>query len=192
MDMLAERSARLQRAATPRPPSRIAAPPEADDWFPPPRRPPRPPPDAGDEPEQEWQPPPRPRQGGEAAAGPNRTRAVQANMWREPGSTRCRHAGGEVQGAGWYVVQAGDTLWSIAAMHYGDGEAYRRILRANWKRIADPDHLQPCQRLYIPRWGSPRPPDEEDWQDRHRTCPRDGPGDRAWLQDCHGSRGGDA
>jgi nucleoid-associated protein YgaU len=216
MDMLAERSARLQRPAAPRAPSRIAAPPppEVDDWpAPPPRHRPRPPPDAADEPEEPWQPPRRPRQGGEAAAGPNRTRPVQANVWRErkgthrdadgdtdwdadwdaPRGPRCRRAGLAVSGAGWYVVRAGDTLWSIAARHYGDGEAYRRILRANWQRIGDADHLQPCQRLYIPRWGSPRPPDEDDWRDRRGPCPADRPPPgRAWPPSCHVSRGGDA
>ena len=226
MDMLAERSARLQRTPTPPsgPPSRIAAPPDADDWVaPPPRRrsppmgpppgppmgppmgpPTGPPPDADDAPEERWQQPHRPRTGGEAAAGPNRTPAVQANMWREPRGghwdahrgahrgARCRKAGVEVDGAGWYVVRAGDTLWSIAEMHYGNGEAYRRILRANWQRIADADHLQPCQRLYIPRWGAPRPPQEDDWRDRRRPCPADRPGDRAWPPSCEGSRGGDA
>jgi nucleoid-associated protein YgaU len=211
MDMLAERSARLQR--TPKAPPRIAAPPDADDRVgPPPRRwprpapPPGPSPDADEGPEEPWPQPRRPRHGGEAASGPNRTRPVQANVWREPrggqrdepwdghGGARCRKAGVEVEGAGWYVVQAGDTLWSIAERHYGDGEAYRRILRANWQRIADADNLQPCQRLYIPRWGKPQPPDEDDWRDRRRPCPADrpGPGERAWPPGCHGSRGGDS
>jgi nucleoid-associated protein YgaU len=217
MDMLAERSARLQR--TPKAPPGIVAPPDADDRAgpplprrsPPPGPPPGPPPDADEGPEEPWPQPRRPRHGGEAASGPNRTRPVQANVWREPrgrqwdeqwdgpwdahGGARCRKAGVEVEGAGWYVVQAGDTLWSIAERHYGDGEAYRRILRANWQRIADADNLQPCQRLYIPRWGKPRPPDEDDWRDRRRPCPGDrpGPGERTWWPpSCHGSRGGDS
>jgi nucleoid-associated protein YgaU len=63
----------------------------------------------------------------------------------------CRNAGVKVAGGGWYVVQVGDSLWSISRAHYGYGRAYRRIHAANWRRIASPSRIYPCQRLYIPR-----------------------------------------
>ena len=49
-----------------------------------------------------------------------------------------------------YVVGRGDSLWNIAAQHYGDGKRYRRILRANGRRFRDPDAIERCQRVYLP------------------------------------------
>lgn len=71
----------------------------------------------------------------------------------------CREAGVQARPGGWYVVRQGDTLWSIAEAHYGYGEAYRRILRANAQRLSDRSAVQACQRLYIPRrrWGGGAP-----------------------------------
>jgi len=76
--------------------------------------------------------------------------------WHGPPS--CRKAGVPVEGAGWYVVAPGDTLWRIAQAHYGDGGAWRRIRHANWETIADPDLVYACQRLFIPGSGRDRPP----------------------------------
>ena len=45
----------------------------------------------------------------------------------------------------------GDSLWSIARVHYGYGRSYRRIHAANRRAIADPRRIYPCQRIYIPR-----------------------------------------
>lgn len=101
------------------------------------------------------------RRGGEAKAGRDRTIA-SINVWR-PRSAHCRNAGVVVHGSGWYVVHAGDTLWSIAQAHYGNGRAYRRLYRANWRTVFDPDCIYACQRIYIPRARSdwPAPFDEE-------------------------------
>jgi nucleoid-associated protein YgaU len=66
---------------------------------------------------------------------------------REP----CANAGVKVAGAGWYVIRRGDSLWSIARVHYGHGRTYRRIHTANRRRIANPARIYPCQRIYIPR-----------------------------------------
>jgi len=63
----------------------------------------------------------------------------------------CKRAGVKVSGAGWYVAQIGDSLWSIARAHYGYGKAYRRIHAANRRTIAYPSLIYPCQRIYIPR-----------------------------------------
>ena len=37
----------------------------------------------------------------------------------------------QVHGGAPYTIQAGDTLWSIAASHYGDGSKWPEIMRAN-------------------------------------------------------------
>jgi nucleoid-associated protein YgaU len=93
----------------------------------------------------------RSRWGGEAKAGRNRATPVRADGPRQPGYAPCGKAGVEVEGAGWYVVQSGDTLSSIAHAHYGSGRAYWRILGANWRTIPDPGLIYACQRIYIPR-----------------------------------------
>jgi nucleoid-associated protein YgaU len=186
MHMLAERSARWQGPPASRPPY-----PASEKWEPeePPEGPPEEPPGgppggphehhephvaeeaaAGPAPP----PPPRdvadaePRQpwkrGGEAKAGPDRTMAVRAEVWR-PHTPQCRRAGVPVRGAGWYVVGPGDTLSSIAEVHYGSARAYRRIYRANWRTILDPDVIWACQRLYIPRHGAQWPP-FDNWRGR--------------------------
>lgn len=62
----------------------------------------------------------------------------------------CRNAGVKAAGGGWYVVQVGDSLWSIARTHYGYGRAYGRIHAANRRTIANPARIYPCQRIYIP------------------------------------------
>jgi nucleoid-associated protein YgaU len=52
---------------------------------------------------------------------------------------------------GWYTVQRGDTLWTIARRHYGSGRRYKRIYAANRARLGrGPDWIVPCQRLYLP------------------------------------------
>jgi nucleoid-associated protein YgaU len=54
-----------------------------------------------------------------------------------------------VREGGWYVGRGGDTLWRIAEVHYGYGEANLRLHRAN--ALPDANRIYPCQRLYIPR-----------------------------------------
>ena len=49
-----------------------------------------------------------------------------------------------------YTVESGDTLWAIAQRHYGDGNQWGRIHRANMALIPDPDLIQPGQVLTIP------------------------------------------
>ena len=105
---------------------------------------------AKDEPEEERRSGPS-SSGGEARAGRNRTTLARAEIWPQPRPAQCRNAGVEVDGRGWYVVQSGDTLSSIAQAHYGNGRAYWRILGANWRTIPDPGAIYACQRIYIPR-----------------------------------------
>jgi len=49
-----------------------------------------------------------------------------------------------------YTVQSGDTLWSIAKKHYGEGSKYMEIFEANKGLLKDPDHIYPGQELKIP------------------------------------------
>jgi nucleoid-associated protein YgaU len=50
-----------------------------------------------------------------------------------------------------YVVQAGDTLRTIAAQQYGDPTLWQRVYQANMDVIGNnPDALQPGMRLRIP------------------------------------------
>jgi hypothetical protein len=64
----------------------------------------------------------------------------------------CRVAGNRTSVPGWYIVRRGDTLWKIAARHYGKGGRFPVIYQANKRRIADPDLIFRCQRIYLPKF----------------------------------------
>lgn len=64
-------------------------------------------------------------------------------------SENCR-GGHRGRRAGYHFVGPNDTLWAIARRHYGDGNRYLVIYRANRDRIRDPDVLRPCQWIRIP------------------------------------------
>ena len=55
----------------------------------------------------------------------------------------------EIQGST-YTVQAGDTLWAIAAKAYGSGAEYMKIFEANTSLLEHPDKINPGQELLIP------------------------------------------
>jgi len=59
-------------------------------------------------------------------------------------------ATGENPYAQWYEVKKGDTLWKIAKEHYGDGNLYPEIFKANQDVLSDPDKIQVGQKLRIP------------------------------------------
>jgi nucleoid-associated protein YgaU len=121
--------------------------------------------------EAEEEPPRQSVNGGEAGAGRDEGARVKewhkradawSKVWPEaepttghrmgPGQTvSCQRAGIPVPQGSWYVVQQGDTLWRIAEVHLGYGEAYLRLRRANGARLPDANRIYPCQRLYIPR-----------------------------------------
>ncbi len=47
-------------------------------------------------------------------------------------------------------IRRGDTLWDLARIRYGHGRHYRRIYRANKKRLSSPNRITPNQRLFLP------------------------------------------
>jgi nucleoid-associated protein YgaU len=49
-----------------------------------------------------------------------------------------------------YVVQPGDSLWKIAKRFYGNGNDWPKIHEANRSQIANPDVIEPGQKLVIP------------------------------------------
>jgi nucleoid-associated protein YgaU len=49
-----------------------------------------------------------------------------------------------------YVVHPGDTLFSIARAHYGDGERFYEIYQANRDVLKTPDALPPGLTLKLP------------------------------------------
>ena len=52
--------------------------------------------------------------------------------------------------ARFYTVVKGDTLWKIAAEHYGNGSKYQAIFEANRPMLSHPDKIYPGQMLRIP------------------------------------------
>ena len=89
--------------------------------------------------------------------GPSRKVAVASSRKRAKGRRKkpaervCTMAGRRTDVPGWYIVRRGDTLWNIAARHYGKGRHFPVIYRANKRRIADPDLIFRCQRIYLPK-----------------------------------------
>jgi LysM repeat protein len=53
-----------------------------------------------------------------------------------------------------YVVQGGDTLWSIAQKFYGNPLMWSHIYYANESQIHDPNEIYPGQELTIPQTGT--------------------------------------
>lgn len=51
---------------------------------------------------------------------------------------------------GSYVVQKGDTLWSIAKKYYGSGTEYAKIYNSNKHIVKHPNLIYPGQKLKIP------------------------------------------
>jgi nucleoid-associated protein YgaU len=70
--------------------------------------------------------------------------APAAEPGKRPARADCGNAGVKVAGAGWYVVQHGDSLWSIARFSTS-GRTYWRVLAANRRTIANPARIWPCQ-----------------------------------------------
>jgi colicin import membrane protein len=95
----------------------------------------------------------------EKLAGPrkgHRTTVVGAAVPSQEAKNRgrdgrkCQGAGDEVDPPATYVVKRGDTLWSISRRHYEKGHRFEKIVRANDRKIDDPDLIFPCQKLMLP------------------------------------------
>jgi nucleoid-associated protein YgaU len=90
--------------------------------------------------------------------GLSRKVAVAASRKRGKGGRKkaaehtCAMAGRRVSVPGWYIVRRGDSLWKIAARHYGKGRHYPVIFRANARRIANPNLIFRRQRIYLPKF----------------------------------------
>ncbi|MBE6936351.1 MAG: LysM peptidoglycan-binding domain-containing protein [Ruminococcaceae bacterium] len=60
------------------------------------------------------------------------------------------HAEAEPAAPTEYLVRPGDSLWKIAAAHYGDGNAWRILYDANCSEIASPGLIYAGQTLILP------------------------------------------
>jgi len=67
-----------------------------------------------------------------------------------PSEPRPARGGAQPAAPRTHVVQAGDSLSSIAAEHYGTASRYAEIFEANRDQLVDPDSLQIGMRLRIP------------------------------------------
>ena len=67
-----------------------------------------------------------------------------------PAATTGGAPAGENRYTQWYEVKSGDTLWEIAKEHYGDGNLYTEIFKANQDVLTDPDKIKVGQKLRIP------------------------------------------
>lgn len=81
------------------------------------------------------------------------TEWIEAKPIRAPAdrqrSQQRRDRGGDDREPTIHTVSSGETLWGIAEQHLGDGQRYTEIVEAN--DLADPDLIQPGDRLRIPR-----------------------------------------
>ena len=50
-----------------------------------------------------------------------------------------------------HIVQSGETLWSIATLHYGSGNLYFRLVAANPHTIPNPNLIHPGDVVRVPR-----------------------------------------
>ena len=82
----------------------------------------------------------------DASMLPLRLPAVSGALPAKPQLTRAARSGK----GGWIRVRRGDSLWKLALRHYGDGSQWTRILKANRKRISNPDLILPGWRLRLP------------------------------------------
>jgi len=84
--------------------------------------------------------PPRPNAGaGQSAAAPALSGAPTLSITDANGDSQV------------IIVRRGDTLWQIAARHYGNGTKFTQIFQGNRGQIRNPDLIYPSQRFAMPR-----------------------------------------
>ena len=88
--------------------------------------------------------------GEEDEPGPARVGNAGRQEGHRAQRTAAPAAAGENPYTQWYEVKKGDTLWKIAKEHYGDGNLYPEIFKANQDVLSDPDKIQVGQKLRIP------------------------------------------
>jgi nucleoid-associated protein YgaU len=95
-----------------------------------------------------------PSGGTPASAKPAAPKGTEARQGGARSATQGSPASGALAGENkhtqWYEVQSGDTLWKIAKQHYGDGNLYTEIFKANQDVLTDPDKIKVGQKLRIP------------------------------------------
>ncbi len=81
------------------------------------------------------------------------TEAVTASMQPEAEKPRMpdQATQPEPEGRAVATVKQGDSLWSLAQQHYGQGARYRDIVKANKPQIRNPNLIYPDQQFAIPR-----------------------------------------
>ncbi len=67
-----------------------------------------------------------------------------------PAATETQPADAAAESMETYTVQPGDSLWKIAAAHYGSGNRYHAIFDANRDILDNPDLIKPGQVLKLP------------------------------------------
>ncbi len=98
--------------------------------------------------------PDTPARGTPAAVKPGESRLAATSQGGSappaPGTAPAAAPAGENPYTQWYEVKKGDTLWKIAKEHYGDGNLYPEIFKANQDVLSDPDKIKVGQKLRIP------------------------------------------
>ena len=81
-----------------------------------------------------------------------------------PAAPTAGNAAAPAAGHDTYVVQRGDSLWSIAAKPevYGKATRWRRIFDANRDQLPAPDRVKAGMILHIPREGGDELPNDEN------------------------------
>jgi nucleoid-associated protein YgaU len=85
-----------------------------------------------------------------AARRPGSGRWLTSRSGRRSGYLHAQHGFGPSSSSvgGKYTVKAGDTLFRIAATHYGSGKEWKKIAAAN--PGLDPKHLRVGQKITLP------------------------------------------
>ncbi|MBN2210835.1 MAG: LysM peptidoglycan-binding domain-containing protein [Sedimentisphaerales bacterium] len=93
---------------------------------------------------------PRPQRLEDVPYSPLNTIWPNENQWSEPGFSNLKLAAAPQSRQITHRVQPGETLTSIARLHYNDPTAWKRIYTANRQILTTPDRLHVGMNLVIP------------------------------------------